>query len=413
LGPAFPESPAGYDLVAVSPGVPIDHPLLAEARARGIRVEGELGLSARELAIPFVAVTGTNGKTTTSELAAHMLGGLGFRPFLGGNIGRPLADLVGGAAAGGFDSAVLEVSSFQLETALDLRPKGAAILNLSPDHLDRHKDMASYLALKARILGNQGPGDVAVLNLDDPALSGLRPRARLFGFSRGGDPGPFGARVLREGKGEVLRVFEGGSLAHEEPLGPKSRLAWLKGAHNQENLMAALGLARALGGGFAGALGAAGGYRPGRHRVELVGEFGGVAWYDDSKGTNPGAVAAALANFPDSRVILIMGGRDKGMDFSSLRGPVRAKARLLVLIGEAAGRIEGALKGATRVAHAGSMGGAVGISKAEARPGDAVLLSPACASFDMFKDYKDRGDSFRREALRANGLGDDGGRGAD
>ncbi|MDR2340326.1 MAG: UDP-N-acetylmuramoyl-L-alanine--D-glutamate ligase [Deltaproteobacteria bacterium] len=408
LGKGFPKSPEGFDLVAISPGVPIDHPLLLEARRMGIPVAGELGIAASRLSLPLCAVTGSNGKTSVAQLSAHILGKLGYRPFLGGNIGNPLAALAERVALGeapDFGCLVLEVSSFQLETMEDFRPNGAALLNLSPDHLDRHRTMGAYLAAKARIFQNQGPSDVAVLNLDDPGLSGLSPKARLFGFSRVKDPGPFGARVIGRGPNDWVQAFERGGLVAEAPLSDFE----LPGPHNQENLMAALGLARSLGAGLKEALGAAKGFRIAGHRMERVGTFQGVSYYDDSKGTNTGAVMAALSGLPDGKVILIMGGRDKDMDFAPLQGPVRAKVKHLILIGEAADKLESVLGGAAPLSRASSMGDAVGISRAKAEDGDAVVLSPGCASFDMFKDYKDRGDTFKREVLSQNGIDSQGG----
>jgi UDP-N-acetylmuramoylalanine--D-glutamate ligase len=344
-------------------------------------------------------VTGSNGKSTVTELAGHILSGLGRKCACAGNIGTPFAEvaleLLDAPAA--YDSAVLEVSSFQLETVRDFRASAVAFLNFSPDHLDRHHDMGQYLRVKCRIFQNQGPEDTAVVNDDDVVLLLKALSARRFGFSRRRRPA-YGAWVERVGAEDVVRVADGERVLGELPWAEFA----MRGTHNQENLMAAVGLAVGLGCGAQEALEAARGFSVPDHRLEFVGSWNGVDWYDDSKGTNSGAVVTALENFPERTVILVMGGRDKDMDFRPLKGPVRSKARHLVLIGEAKDRIKSTLRGTAPMSSASTMEEAVAIARAKARKGDTVLLSPACSSFDMYSGYKERGEVFQREARRQN-----------
>jgi UDP-N-acetylmuramoylalanine--D-glutamate ligase len=405
LGGGFPQSPAGFDLIVISPGVPIGHPLLEAARERGVPVTGELELAQGMIGAPCAAVTGSNGKTTTAALTQHILVRLGAKTWLGGNIGEPLARLALSRLQGAGDGsggAVLEVSSFQLETAERFHARGAALLNVTPDHLDRHGIMAEYLSAKSRIFLNQTESDLAVVNLDDPLVRSVPLRARAFGFSRRGAPA-FGASSEEDRGVRLIRVYEGGKTVAEAPASSFRA----RGPHNEENIMAAVGLAHSLGAEFAPALAAAADFQPKPHRVQKIGEWGGVSWWDDSKGTNTGAVAAALEGFPRGSVILIMGGRDKDMDFSALKEPVREKVKKLILLGEAREKLAKALGGSAPFAFAGGMDEAADISGSLAAPGDAVLLSPGCASFDMFRDYRERGDVFRRAALRVNGQAED------
>jgi UDP-N-acetylmuramoylalanine--D-glutamate ligase len=381
---------AGADLVVVSPGVPLDIPFVAEARAHGARVIGELELGWEGVGgVPVYAVTGTNGKSTTATLLHLMLSeGLG-RAVLGGNIGVALTGLMDEVR--GAQAVVVEVSSFQLEAVETFRPRGALVLNVTPDHLDRYGGaggMDAYRAAKARIAENQGAGDFLVLNADDPECmkigAGLPtngPEVLLFSrraavrgvFARAGD-----IVVSLDGEARLMGAGE----------------VRIRGAHNLENAMAAA--AAALRAGCSPEV-VARVLRefPGlEHRLEFVREVDGVEYVNDSKGTNVGAVVKSLEGF-DRPVVLIAGGRDKAGEFAALRDAVRGRVRALVLIGEAAGKIEAALGDLAPCHGAGSMEEAVARARRLAAPGDAVLLSPACASFDMFRDFEDRGARFK------------------
>jgi UDP-N-acetylmuramoylalanine--D-glutamate ligase len=380
-----PELLDGVDLVVPSPGVPAESPLLRTAVARGVAVLSEIEVAARFLDAPIVAVTGTNGKSTTTSLVGAMLEQAGRRVFTGGNLGTPLVDAVGG----GFELIVAEVSSFQLEWVDELRPDVALLLNLTDDHLDRYRDVGHYAATKARLFARQGDGDVAVLNRDDPRVAalapGLRAQRRTFGLRPFARPDDFGALL----RGDAIEVREPeGQLVF-----PLERLR-LAGLHNRENVMAAILAARAVAAPpellqatierFSGL----------RHRTELVAEIGGVAFVDDSKGTNVGALEKSLAGHPDASVVLVAGGLAKGGDFGVVREALVRKARLVVLYGAARGVLEEAWRGAAEIASHERFADAVAAAAAAARPGDVVLLSPACASQDQFPNYAARGDAF-------------------
>ena len=378
------------DLIVVSPGVPPTIEPLRAARENGVPVTGELELASRFTDLPLVAVTGTNGKTTTTSLIGEILRRTDRKVFVGGNIGAPLAGfLTSGENA---DAAVLEVSSFQLETADSFRPDVGLLLNISPDHLDRHNGLEEYLQLKARIFRRQRPDQIAILNADDGALSGLKINARTMTFSRRRRP-VNGAFVDRE----RLLILDGGKVAGEIPISGIS----LVGAHNQENIMAACLAAVAMGVSPGAALSIAADFKGLPHRVEHVGTWNGVAYYDDSKGTNVGAVVKSLEGF-DSPVVLIAGGRDKAGDFNLLKELVRKKVKLLVLLGEAREKIASVLSGDAETILVESMEEAVLTAKNKAVSGDVVLLSPACASFDMFDDYAHRGRVFAEWAGKVN-----------
>jgi len=370
------------DLIVVSPGVPLTIKPLLTARAKGIRITGEIELASRFIDQPLVAVTGTNGKTTTTSLTGEILQASGRKVFVGGNIGRPLIDYVNKSEPA--EVVVIEVSSFQLETVETLHPVAGILLNVTPDHLDRHPDFEAYAAAKLRLFDRQGPEDTAVLNVDDPVAAGAAPRSRRLFFSRRSRVGS-GAYVEA---GRLVLVAEGKELA-ARPLADML----LTGAHNQENIMAAVSAAWALGVDPDAAFEAAARFRGLPHRVELVGEYDGVRYYDDSKGTNVGAVIKSLEGF-SSPVILIAGGRDKSGDFRPLRPLIREKVKLLILLGEAKDKMAGVLGGQTETVPVGDMAEAVALARERAGPGDVVLLSPACASFDMFKDYAHRGRVF-------------------
>lgn len=382
LGGHRPESLTGADLIVVSPGVPLTIEPLQKARAKGVRVTGEIELASLFVAGPIVAITGTNGKTTTTSLIGEMIEAAGPKVFVGGNIGRPLIEYVNQKQDA--DVVVIEVSSFQLETAETLRPKVAVLLNVTPDHLDRYPDFEAYAAAKIRLFARQGPGDTAVMNADDPVVAAVELNSRRLEFSR--------KTKVQNGAfveaGRIVLAEEGREIA-DLPLSEMT----LAGAHNQENVMAALLAVRAMGVDMETACQAAARFRGLPHRVELVGEFNGVRYFDDSKGTNAGAVIKSLEGF-DAPVILIAGGRDKDGDFSPLRPLVQKRVRLLILLGEAAGKMAGDLGDETETVLVDDMAGAVAVAKDRARPGDVVLLSPACASFDMFQDYAERGRVF-------------------
>lgn len=394
-----PETMNGTDLVVVSPGVPLDIMELKEAREKGIPVVGELELAyaitaGRPGPSPaFLAVTGTNGKSTTTTLLDLMLRSSGFRTIIGGNIGTALTEellplLKGPGPFQAPDLIVVEVSSFQLEAIETFRPKGAVILNITPDHLDRYRSMEEYRDAKARIFLNQGSGDFLVLNADDPETRSLVPPQdagrSVYFFSR---------------EREVEGVFaSGGTVKYR--LGNRSgelirpEEIRIRGVHNLENAMAASAMALLAGCDpypIAGVLREFPGLE---HRMEFVRELDGVQYINDSKGTNVGAVLKSLDGFPEP-VILIAGGRDKAGDFRQLRPLVRDRVKRLILIGEASGKIKGALGDIVTTDLARDLNEAVEIARKSAVPGDVVLLSPACASFDMFRDFEDRGRRFK------------------
>jgi len=381
LGGAFPD-PADFDLVVPSPGVPP-----ARYRGRARRVWGDLELAFRALSVPIVAITGSNGKSTTTRLVEALLRAAGLRAEAAGNIGVAALDLVGRA----LDVAVLEVSSFQLETIEAFRPRVAVILNLTEDHIDRHGSFAAYAAAKARLLENQTSEDRAVLSADDPEVARLAAaaRARVLSFSLRG-PVPRGAWL---DAGSVC-LRDGGSLQRVSLEGLR-----LRGLHNLENVTAALAAVFALGADVAKAAAALPLFEGLPHRSELVCERGGVSWIDDSKGTNVGAAVRSLESFRGP-VLWIAGGKDKALDFGPLVAAARGRVRSALLIGEAAPKLEAALAGAVPTERVGTLEAAVARAAALARPGDVVLLSPACASFDQFRSYAHRGECFRA-AVRA------------
>jgi UDP-N-acetylmuramoylalanine--D-glutamate ligase len=389
---------AGAELVVVSPGIPLDGEQLAPARRRGVPVIGELELGWRASEGQAVAITGTNGKTTTTALIGALLARQGWPVLVAGNIGTPLAGEALRTGAPGW--LVLEVSSFQLETIETFRPRVAAVLNVTPDHLDRHGTLAAYTAAKARIFENQGPGDVAVLNADDPGACALAASARvdLVWFSRRREL-PRGVFVR---DGSIVACLEG----TPEPIGPLGEIP-LRGAHNVENVLAAAACARWLGASPALIREGIGAFRAVAHRIEFVRALDGVSYYNDSKGTNVESTIKALESFPEP-VVLIAGGKGKGQDFAPLARAARGRVTLAVLIGEDAGRLAAAFAAeGLPTARNQSLSGAVHAARAGARAGHVVLLSPACASFDMFDSYEHRGDTFKQlvEDLRPEAEG--------
>lgn len=379
-GVPFPD-PADFDLVVPSPGVP-----LARYADRARRVWGDVELAWRALPVPVVAVTGTNGKSTTVCLIEAMLRSAGLRAAAAGNLGTPALDLLGQP----LDVAVLEVSSFQLETVEDFRPRVAALLNVSDDHLDRHGSLDAYAAAKGRIFARQGDGDVAI----GPAEAG---RARRLAEASGGRTRLFTSRgpvadgawwepgaIVLAGDGRTVR-FPIDSAA-ETPLPPR------------ENVVAAFLASVSVGAEPAKALRALPDFRGLPHRLERVAERDGVTWIDDSKATNPSAAAHALTS-QQSPVIWIAGGQDKALPFGPALAAAEGRVRLALLIGSAGPQLADALEGRIPCERVGTLDMAVRRAAAVAESGDVVLLAPACASFDQFRGFEERGDRFRAEIL--------------
>jgi UDP-N-acetylmuramoylalanine--D-glutamate ligase len=372
---------AGVDCVIPSPGVPAENPLLRDAVARGIAVLSEIELAYRFLPAPLVAITGTNGKSTTTTLTGEMLKAERKKVFVGGNIGAPLIGFVSGT----WDWGVVEISSFQLEWVEQFRPHVAALLNLTEDHLDRYPDFAAYCRAKERIFAAQGQDDIAVLNRDDPLVWELRERVRArivsFGFSQGND----GVCAVDD-----AIIWRGGSKEETYPL----RRVKIRGIHNVENMMAAVAMAKAVGVSQAAIQRALEEFPGLEHRLEFVRERDGVRFFNDSKGTNVGAVVKSLASF-SAPVLLLAGGVDKGGDYGVLRKEIKQKVRRLILFGAAGQIIADALGDLTTTVRVRDLEAAVRDAAEHAQPGDVVLLSPACSSFDMFRNYAERGKAFK------------------
>ena len=373
----------GIDLVIPSPGVPREHPLLQRAVSRRIPVWSEIELAARFLRCPIVAVTGTNGKSTTTVLLGNMLAAEGRRVFVGGNLGTPLSEAVSSGTA--WDAAVAEVSSFQLEWVPSFRPAVAVLLNLTPDHQDRYANPADYGAAKLNLFAHQWGDDVAVLNRDDAWVwaqrHGLRAQMRSFGDA------PLQDGTYVDGEDVVVPVA-GRTQRYALAESP------LRGAHNRENLLAAITAATAFGA-------APDAIRAGMrqtsglpHRLEFVRERAGVRWYDDSKATNVGAVEKSIDSFPGG-IVLLLGGYDKGGDFAALRPRITARVAHVVCFGRAGEHIATQLGPAAGVARVPDLASAVQSAAGLARAGQVVVLAPGCASFDEFRDYHDRGLRFR------------------
>src|ERR1700728_1125133 len=387
----------GQDLIVVSPGVPVDAPPLVQARALGEAVIGEIELAAQFLTGPIIAITGSNGKTTTTTLTGEIMMAAGFPTLVGGNIGTPAISL---AERAQFETViVLEVSSFQLETIQTFRPKVAVVLNVTPDHLDRHGTFEAYVEAKARILENQRSAenqesrdsqkgsDFAVLNADDPTCKAMASRARapVFWFSRQKEVqrGAWvrdGNIVFRDGSGqrEIMQVSE----------------IPLKGAHNLENALAAICVGVLMGCASEKIRQAVHDFKGVEHRLEFVATVRGVDYYNDSKATNVDATIKALESFP-ANIHLILGGKDKGTDYTVLNDLLRERVKCVYTIGAAAAKIESQIKGSELV-RAETLETAIRKANAAAQPGDIVLLAPACASFDQFKNYEHRGQVFKQ-----------------
>ena len=392
LGGHVEKTYLAQDLIIPSPGVPADDPLLQKARSKGITIWSEIELAYRFLEGEMIAITGSNGKTTTTTLTHHILKSAGRDALLAGNVGAALIGRVDEMNAK--TVSVVELSSFQLELTDKFRPDIAVFLNLAPDHLDRHKTLEAYAAAKARIFAKQTELDAAVLNGDDPPTVALAPKKpQVFWFSRkkgvenGACVGGDDVLIVHRGKEEfVMKVAE----------------IPLAGAHNLENVLAAATAAR-LANVDAATIGrAVRSFAGVEHRLEFVAEIKGVRYYNDSKATNVDATLKALDAFPGG-ILVILGGKDKGNDFTVLQKPLREKAVLALLIGIAADKIDKQIAGSVAIERAGTLETAVEIAAHAAKPGDVVLLAPACASFDQFENYEHRGRVFK-ELIRRLGV---------
>jgi UDP-N-acetylmuramoylalanine--D-glutamate ligase len=374
------------DLIVVSPGVPYDMPELQQARALGLPIIGELELASRFLQGKIIAITGSNGKTTTTALLGKIFADAGGPTLVGGNIGTPVIDLI--AQSTPQTVSVLEVSSFQLETVEEFRPHIALVLNITQDHLDRHGSFENYAAMKARITARQTPEDFLVLNAEDKPtqMVAAKTKAQVYWFS--------GRRAVKQGAfvhGEsvILIPREG---AKPEPILPVAEIP-IKGAHNVENVLAAVCAAR-LGGISAESIRASvASFKAVSHRLEFVAKVRGVDFYNDSKATNVDATKKALEAFAGG-VHLILGGKDKNSDYTELADLIRARVKTVYTIGAAAEKIERHLAGVVKIVSAGTLDVAVKTSAQNAVAGDVVVLAPACSSFDQFTGYEQRGRVF-------------------
>ncbi len=372
------------DLIVLSPGVPANLPLLELARKHGIPVWSEIELAWRFLRGKLIAITGSNGKTTTTCLVAHILKDAGIPTLVGGNIGVPLLALV--ESSTDKSVTVAEISSFQLETIEAFRPEIGVLLNLTPDHLDRHGSMEAYAQAKMRMFENQLDRDVALLNADDIEITRRMPsRPHIFWFSR------------------QKRVAEGAFLRDEQIIfridGSEILLArrdeiTLRGEHNVENVLAACAASYLAGADPAAIASGVKTFKGVEHRLEFVAEIGGVSYYNDSKATNVDAALKAIEAFPGP-LLVILGGKDKGSPYAPLREPLRQRARAAITIGAAADKIASELSNTVPLHHAGTLDRAMEYAMEMAKPGDVVLLAPACSSFDQFENYEHRGRAFK------------------
>jgi UDP-N-acetylmuramoylalanine--D-glutamate ligase len=376
------------DLIVLSPGVPHTIPPVKKALVKGVRVIGEMELASIFIQEPIVAVTGTNGKTTTTRLIGEILEHSGLKVYVGGNIGNPLIDYADDSSKA--DVVVAEVSSFQLDTIDSFKPKVSVLLNITEDHLDRYTDFKAYALSKARIFENQDKTDTAVINGLDPyagmVSKNIKSRKLFFNSSSKTEKGAFvnNSKIfIQNVKSKVLHVNSKG----------------LMGRHNRENAAAATLAAMAVGATYEGAQSVMDKFNGLPHRLEYVDTIDGIRYFDDSKATNVGAVARALETF-DSPVILIMGGRDKGGDYGVLGSLITKHVKSLVVMGEAKKKIKASFGEFAPVRQVDSMKQAASIAHDMADPGDSVILSPACSSFDMFESYGQRGDMFKIEIAR-------------
>lgn len=377
------------DTIVVSPGVDLSIEPIQKAIKHGVRVISEIELAYHFIHVPIIAVTGTNGKTTTALLIGEMLKEDGKKVGVGGNVGEPLVLFADGKDQ--WEVLVVEISSFQLEAIEDFRPRISVLLNITEDHLDRYSSYDDYIEAKMRIFANQNSGDLAVLNRDDPIVIQFKEKVKakkvLFSLSERLDEGAFS-------NGQTISLRLGGK--REEYSLAKTPL---KGIHNVENMMAALTTARIFGCSKKAIQTVLNRFEGLEHRLEFIREIEGVRFYNDSKGTNVGSVVKSLQSFSEP-VILIAGGKDKNGDLSPLKELIQKRVKHLILIGEAKERMNRELGGLTDTVMAKTMEEAVLLAHQKAKAGEVVLLSPACSSFDMFKDYKERGKVFKESVFK-------------
>jgi UDP-N-acetylmuramoylalanine--D-glutamate ligase len=402
------------DLIVVSPGVPLDTPELVQVKAFGLPVIGELELAARFLKGEIVAVTGSNGKTTTTSLIGKIFTDSGAPTQVGGNIGVPVIDLIAGSKDDTIN--ILEVSSFQLETVIEFHPKIAVILNITPDHLDRHGSFKNYVAAKENIFNRQTSKDALVLNADDPTTQVSASHALAKAKARNADspaaiesdkgPGIYwfsGTKIVRQGacviNDAICWISQEGASA--EPILPLSEIP-LKGAHNVENVLAAVATARLANVPAESIRKTVASFQAVEHRLEYVATENGVAYYNDSKATNVDAAAKAIAAFP-AGIHLILGGKDKNSNYADLSDLLRQRVKAIYTIGSAAAKIESQLRGVVPIVPCETLDRAVAAARNAALQhgieGDVILLSPACSSFDQFENYEHRGRVFKELVL--------------
>ena len=383
------------DLIVVSPGVPLDTPELVQVRSFGRPIIGELELAARFLQGQILAITGSNGKTTTTALVGEIMRAGGFPTLVGGNIGVPVISLIGQSTDQTWS--VLEVSSFQLESTDEFHPRIAVILNITPDHLDRHHTFENYAMAKERIFAAQNDQDFVVLNADNPrtAAAADRAKAKVYWFSI--------EQAVEQGAwvedGKVM--FRSAKSAAPEVILPLNNIP-LKGTHNVENVLAAVCATRLAGASVEAVRRAIESFKAVEHRLEFVGQVNGVDFYNDSKATNVDATAKALAAFAGG-IHLILGGKDKGSDYTELSQLLRERVKAIYTIGSAAAKIEGQLRGVVPIHSCETLEKAVSTAASAAHPGEIVLLAPACSSFDQFESYEHRGRVFKELVLEGRG----------
>jgi UDP-N-acetylmuramoylalanine--D-glutamate ligase len=383
------------DLIVVSPGVPLSTPELVQVRNLGLPIIGELELAARFLKGNVLAITGSNGKTTTTTLCGEIFAAAELETLVAGNIGLPVIEVVAQSKPDAWS--VLEVSSFQLETTQSFHPRIAVILNITPDHLDRHGTFENYRAMKEKIFANQTAEDFLILNGDDPVTqqAASRARSQILWFSR--------SKIVRSGAfiangGIVFRSSEQAGLI---PIMPVTDIP-LKGEHNVENVLAAVCAACVANIPAAVIARAIASFHAVEHRLEFVTSIQGVDYYNDSKATNVDATAKAIASFPGN-IHLILGGKDKNSDYTQLNSLLRERVKVVYTIGSAAEKIEGQIARIAKVVHAGTLEAAVDQAAMQAEAGDVVLLAPACSSFDQFENYEQRGRVFKKAVMARSG----------
>lgn len=375
------------DLIVLSPDVPADLPPLEEARRRGVAVIGEVELAAPFLRGSTIGITGSNGKTTTTSLVGHILGAAGLPVQVGGNIGTPVTAMIDSSRADGWN--VLELSSFQLESIAEFRAHIGLALNVTQNHLDRHHTLANYAAAKGRLFETMRAEDFAVLNAGDPVCVGYAKKTRAHVEWFGSDVGQVsGLSAISAGLCGDKLILDGKLLMDAKDIP-------IRGRHNVENVLAAAIAAARAGVNHEGIAAAVRTFHAVEHRLEFVRQVSGVDFYNDSKATSVDATLKAIDAFPGN-LWVILGGKDKGLDYAPLREPLAAKAREVLLIGKAAPKIGEALDGAVPLVDAHTMAQAVALAYANARPGDTVLLAPACASFDQFRSFEHRGEVFKQ-----------------